>query len=202
MKNFLIVLTGFVLISGGIFAQTNDYVQSIISYQKELNKEFRDPEESPLPKKDRKKFKELPFFPIDEKYKVVARFERAENATPFQMKTTTDRLPTYELFGLARFTFEEKEYTLHLYQSHQLREMEKYKNHLFLPFTDMTNSETSYGGGRFLDLEIPEGGEIIIDFNKAYNPYCAYNHIYSCPIPPSENDLPFEVKAGVMYKGH
>ncbi len=202
LKSLVVILTGLLLINDSIQAQSNAYTTSINSYQEELNKEFRDPEESPLPKKDRKKFKELPFFPIDEKYRVVARFERVENATPFRMKTTTDRLPTYELYGKAHFIFEGKKCTLHLYQSHRLREMEEYKNHLFLPFTDMTNGETSYGGGRFLDLEIPDGEEIIIDFNKAYNPYCAYNHIYSCPIPPPENDLPFEVKAGVRYEGH
>ncbi len=177
------------------------YEETIQTYQQALDKEYKDPEESPLTKKDRKKFKGLPFFPINEKYRVEARFERMVNAAPFQMKTTTDRLPTYEVFGLAHFTFEGKEYTLQLYQSHRLREMEKYKNHLFLPFTDQTNGNESYGGGRFLDLEIPDGDTIVIDFNKAYNPYCAYNHIYSCPIPPAENDLPFKILAGVMYDG-
>ena len=68
---------------------------------------------------------------------------------------------------------------------------------MFLPFTDAGNGDESYGGGRYIELRIPEKDTIIIDFNKAYNPYCAYNHKYSCPIPPIENNIPIEIKAGV-----
>ena len=68
---------------------------------------------------------------------------------------------------------------------------------MFLPFTDLTNGEETYEGGRYIELEIPDKNYIVIDFNKAYNPYCAYNYIYSCPIPPEENDLKIEIKAGV-----
>jgi hypothetical protein len=75
----------------------------------------------------------------------------------------------------------------------------EYAEHLFLPFNDATNGTTTYGGGRYLDLEIPKEGskKIRIDFNKAYNPYCAYNHTFSCPIPPSENNLPIAIPVGV-----
>ena len=75
---------------------------------------------------------------------------------------------------------------------------EEYKNHLFLPFTDLSNGEKSYTGGRFIDLEIPNSDVIVIDFNKAYNPYCAYSPDYSCPIPPAENHLNVNILAGVM----
>ncbi|RYD73146.1 MAG: DUF1684 domain-containing protein [Sphingobacteriales bacterium] len=90
-----------------------------------------------------------------------------------------------------------KSFKLNIYQSQDLKKIEKYKNSLFLPFTDLTSGVESYGGGRYVDLEIPEGELIPIDFNTAYNPYCAYNHKYSCPIPPQENDLAIEIKAGV-----
>ena len=75
---------------------------------------------------------------------------------------------------------------------------------LFLHFTDKTNGSETYGGGRFLDLRIPEGNTLVLDFNKAYNPYCAYNNGYSCPIPPKENKLKVAVRAGVMaeQQGH
>ena len=72
-----------------------------------------------------------------------------------------------------------------------------YFDYLFLPFLDLTNGKTTYSGGRYIDLRIPEGDTIIIDFNKAFNPYCAYSHHYSCPVVPSENYLDFEVRAGV-----
>ncbi len=68
---------------------------------------------------------------------------------------------------------------------------------LFVPFNDYTNGVSSYGGGRYLDIDIPAGDKTIIDFNFAYNPYCAYHDRWSCPIPPSENNLDIEVEAGV-----
>ncbi len=78
-----------------------------------------------------------------------------------------------------------------------------FENYLFLPFTDLTNGNGTYGGGRYIDLEIPKGDTMVIDFNKSYNPYCAYNGKYSCPIPPKENDLNIAIKAGVKnYSKH
>ncbi len=75
-----------------------------------------------------------------------------------------------------------------------------YKNYLFLPFTDLTSGNRSYGGGRYLDflMEDIKSNTLIIDFNKAYNPYCAYTTGYNCPIPPRENDLPVAIPAGEM----
>jgi uncharacterized protein (DUF1684 family) len=113
------------------------------------------------------------------------------------MKTTTERTPTYEKYGEAIFEIDNIEYKLSIYQSHRLRQNEKYKDYLFLPFTDLTNGEETYGGGRFIDLSIPNSDIITIDFNKAYNPYCAYSSTSSCPVPPKENDLDLKVLAGV-----
>jgi hypothetical protein len=80
--------------------------------------------------------------------------------------------------------------------------MPEYSKSLFVPFTDMTNGESTYGGGRYLDMEIPEGQTLVLNFNKAYNPLCHYNKKYSCPIPPRENDLDFKVEAGVKKFEH
>jgi uncharacterized protein (DUF1684 family) len=76
--------------------------------------------------------------------------------------------------------------------------MPKYKNYLFVPFKDMTNGKETYGGGRYLDLETTDiqNDSVILDFNKAYNPYCAYSNGYSCPIPPKENHLAVSIEAG------
>lgn len=171
-------------------------------FQEQLNEEYANPKESPLTEKDLKNFTGLPFFPINKQLIVTAHFERTEGSKPFQMKTTTDRLPTYEVYGIATFKLNGKTHQLNIYQNHKLREMEEYKDHLFLPFTDATNGNDSYGGGRFIDLKIPSSDNIVIDFNKAYNPYCAYNHAYSCPVPPKENDLNLRIEAGVMYEPH
>jgi len=76
--------------------------------------------------------------------------------------------------------------------------LEEYKNYLFIPFKDLTSGTETYGGGRYMDIMIPEGDEIILNFNTAYNPYCAYANGYFCPIPPAENTLNVEIRAGAM----
>ena len=86
---------------------------------------------------------------------------------------------------------------LNVYRNIDLSKTEEYKDHLFLPFSDLTSGKESYIGGRYIDLKIPKGKTIAVDFNQAYNPYCAYNHKYSCPLVPLENDLKVEIKAGV-----
>nr|WP_305050744.1 DUF1684 domain-containing protein [Elizabethkingia bruuniana] len=95
---------------------------------------------------------------------------------------------------------EGQQYSLKVYQSQDLIKKPSFKDHLFLPFRDATNEKETYGGGRYIDLRIPKKDHLIIDFNKAYNPYCAYNAFdYNCPIVPIENKLPVEIRAGVKY---
>jgi len=179
-----------------------EIIQSNTEFRAEMNAEFNDPEESPLTEEDFDTFTELPFFDIDTAFYVIAKFERAVDAEEFEMKTTTDRKPIYKLFGVASFTIKGETFKLQIFQNQKLITNEEYKNHLFLPFTDLTGGEECYSGGRFIDLQIPDGDEIVIDFNKAYNPLCAYNHKYSCPIPPAENFLHVRVAAGVKYESH
>ena len=186
-------------------SQNSAYTDEIKLFQYELNTEYADASESPLTKEDLKTFKALDFFEINEMYKVTAQFELTPNSPVFELKTTTDRLPLYRKYGIATFTLDGKKHSLSIYQSQDLMNSLEYENYLFLPFNDATNGKSSYGGGRFIDLEIPTVGSktIIIDFNKAYNPYCAYNHKFSCPIPPKENSLNILIEAGVKaYKKH
>jgi uncharacterized protein (DUF1684 family) len=153
-------------------------------------------EKSPLEKKARKKLKKINYFPIDLSYRVKAKFVKTETPDLFKMKTTTSRLPDYRKYGELHFTLAGVDYKLNVYQSPDVIRMPQYADHLFLPFTDRTNGEDTYEVGRYIDLTIPSGEEVVIDFNLAYNPYCSYNHNYSCPIPPVENDMPIEIKAG------
>ena len=176
--------------------------EASLAYQKKLDKEYADPKESPLTKGDLKKFKALDFYPVDMQYCITAKFVRTPNEKPFAMPTTTSRKPMYVKFGEIRFTLKGKECRLDVFQSLDLIKLEGYKDALFLPFTDLTSGNGSYGGGRYIDIKQPKGDTIAIDFNTAYNPYCAYNHTYSCPIPPSQNDLQVEVKAGVKEYKH
>lgn len=195
MKHIITTFLLLLIVSTTIKAQSHQ--EEIVAFQKELNKEYRDAEKSPLTDKDRETFTEHPFFPINEKYHIVAKFVRNKNAKPFKMKTTTSRLPTYEKYGTAIFKIDGKKYKLSIYQSYKLRETEEYKDYLFIPFMDFTNGTETYGGGRYIDLSIPTGNTIVIDFNKAYQPYCAYSKGYSCPIPPAENRLRVRIEAGV-----
>jgi uncharacterized protein (DUF1684 family) len=112
------------------------------------------------------------------------------------MKTTTDRLPEYSLYGKIEFKIKGKKLLLNVYQNVDLLKNPAFQKYLFIPFNDATNGLTTYDGGRFLDAEIPEGNSMVVDFNLAYNPYCAYNHKYSCPIPPEDNRLDIKIEAG------
>ncbi|MEN8224526.1 MAG: DUF1684 domain-containing protein [Bacteroidota bacterium] len=179
------------------------YIGEIQNYRAEMNHEFSDSATSPLTKEGFRHFQELDFFAIDAKYCVEAKFVLNPDPEPFGMETNTARRPIYVKFGEAHFSLDGKDHILEIYQSDKAKEMEEFKEYLFLPFKDLTNGRQSYGGGRFLDLKIPAGETITIDFNKAYNPYCAYNHRYSCPIPPEVNHLDIEIKGGVKaYNDH
>ncbi|TPD71127.1 DUF1684 domain-containing protein [Flavobacterium microcysteis] len=195
MKSFLSLL--FLLVSTILFAQKSFDKEAVIAFQKELNAEYADSVKSPLLKKDLKTFKALSFYPINEKFFVNAKFVRTPDEKPFEMPTSTSRKPMYVKYGEAHFSIDGKKLKVNLYQSLDLKKIEEYKDALFLPFTDLTSGVDSYGGGKYIDLKIPQGDTIVIDFNTAYNPYCAYNHKYSCPIPPQENDLAIEIRAGV-----
>lgn len=182
----------------GIAAQAQACsAESSQAYQAQLNERYADDKESPLTPLQLVNFKGLDFYPVNAAYCVEARFVRTPNEKPFLMPTTSERKPRYVKFGEVYFTLNGKECKLDIFQSLDMIKIEKYKYDLFLPFTDLTSGNGSYGGGRYIDLKQPEGDIILIDFNASYNPYCAYNANYSCPIPPQQNDLQVEVKAGV-----
>lgn len=147
--------------------------------------------------KDKKYFR---FFPINDQYRIYADFERIYDTIGFIMKTSGKKTPRYYKYG--RLSFKIRDTLLHLiiYQGEQLKATDKYKDYLFVPYTDLTSGEESYGGGKYLEFYIKDIGDnkVRLDFNKAYNPYCAYTSGYNCPIPPRENDLNVAIRAGEM----
>ena len=195
MKKALLIV--MILNAYFVLSQENELKQTAKEFQEELNRDYADSTKSPLTEADLKVFKELDFFPINEKFIVNAKFIRAKKAKVFKMKTSTSRTPEYKKYGELHFTIDDKEYQLNVYQSIDLSKKEEYKDYLFLPFSDLTNGKESYIGGRYIDMKIQDAKVWEIDFNKAYNPYCAYNHKYSCPIVPLENDLEVAIYAGV-----
>lgn len=178
------------------FAQDND-VNDVYEFQKQMNEEFLDSLKSPLTNEDRVLFKTLDFYPINEKFIVEAKFVLAKKQKAFKMKTSTDRTPLYKKYGELHFEIEGDKFVLNLYQNIELSRRPGFKDYLFLPFSDLTSGKESYIGGRYIDMRIPVSDKVIINFNKAYNPYCAYNYKYSCPIVPLENDLNIAIEAGV-----
>ncbi|MDX1271293.1 DUF1684 domain-containing protein [Bizionia paragorgiae] len=195
MKNLgaLIILAVFMFSC----SQNKSPVVGETPFQKKINADFKDATTSPLKAKDRKSFKSLDFFKYNDEYVVTATLKRTPESQYFDMKTTTDRLTKSRVYGVLTFQLKGKTFKLNVYQDKDLLTTEGFENYLFLPFLDHTNGETTYGAGRYIDLEIPEGDTITIDFNSAYNPYCAYDEKYSCPIVPNENYLATEIEAGV-----
>ena len=194
MKNLLLLF--LVVFSFGCAQHQTKTIEET-PFQKTMNDEFKDASKSPLKAKDLKIFEGLDFFTYDSVFVVKASIKRLPDAEWFNMKTTTDRLSKERVFGILTFELKGKSFQLNIYQGQELMQEEGFENYLFLPFLDNTNGTLTYGGGRYIDLEIPEGDTIEIDFNSAYNPYCAYNEKYSCPIVPRENYIDIDIKAGV-----
>ncbi len=192
----------FLIISLLGFSQpTKKQISEIQKFQKTLNAEYQNPKESPLRGEDFDNFNAHPFFPINLKYRVKANLIKTKNPIPFEIPTSSGKTRTYREYGKAEFVIDGEKYSLTLYQNLTLIQKSEYKNHLFLPFRDATNGNQTYGGGKYMDLEIPKSNEIILDFNQSYQPFCAYNaYDYSCPIVPEENKIPVEIRAGVMYE--
>jgi uncharacterized protein len=140
----------------------------------------------------------LDFFPIDSSYRVVCTFESAKNATWFNIPTSSGQNKIHRKYGTIHFTIHGTPLPLNIYQSQSLLATEQYRDYLFIPFTDLTTGEESYEMGRYLDCVTGDikNNQLVLDFNKAYNPYCAYTSGYNCPIPPKENSLNIAIRAG------
>ncbi|MBX2930856.1 MAG: DUF1684 domain-containing protein [Chitinophagaceae bacterium] len=197
MKNskqiILSILT--LLFCANVFAQEN-YQQKIKAYQKNYVQEHE-----VVKGKDKKNFK---FFKPNSRYHVMATFTKMNDSVGFIMKTSGTRDKKFFRYGIINFSIDNKPLQLTVYSSEQLMNDTAYKGYLFLPFTDLTSGNNSYGGGRYIDLLFSaiQENKISIDFNKAYNPYCVYAYGYNCPIPPKENHLSIAIKAGEkMYVG-
>lgn len=207
MPGFARLLLVFALltttVTSSLFAQKgmNDkdrtlFTEGIMKERRQKDDEMRTSEKSPIAAEEKGTFKGLRYFQPKPKYRVTAELRRSDDPMTFKMKTTTDRLPEYRLYGEAVFQLNGKTRTLEVYQNVELTKKPGYADYLFIPFNDLTNGKKTYAGGRFIDARIPDGDTLVIDFNSAYNPYCAYNHKYSCPIPPENNQLDTKVRAG------
>ncbi len=147
--------------------------------------------------------KYISFYPVNEEFRVNASFQKYHDTSVLTMATSSGKIKRYLKYGLVKFKIHDTIQQLCIYQSIDLMKQKKYKNYLFIPFGDATSGFTSYGGGRYMDFVIGDikNSHLIMDFNKAYNPYCAYTTGYNCPIPPAENILPVAITAGEKNYG-
>ncbi|WP_183567872.1 DUF1684 domain-containing protein [Mucilaginibacter sp. SP1R1] len=181
------------LLSYNCFGQ--DYKTQLAEHRKSYIDDFLKDDHSPL-KKDDLPF--LRFYDADSTYRVTATVEVLMNQAAFVMPVFSGTAREYERYATIKFILKGKPVQLALYKSVALSKNPLYADYLFLPFTDDTNGTITYGGGRYIDLRTGDikNGSIVIDFNKAYNPYCAYSSGYSCPKPPDENRIGMAVEAG------
>ncbi|KAF5070173.1 hypothetical protein DSECCO2_225030 [anaerobic digester metagenome] len=189
-----ILLTLFA--TGQDFLSKKQYKAAIRAERAEKDMEFATADKSPIAPADRAEFRGLNYFKPDPSYKIMARLEIFSNPDTIKMVTTTERRPLYLVFGEAQFKLKNNEFRLTIYRNIDLMTKPGFESYLFLPFTDLTSGAASYGGGRYIDLELKNDGLVEIDFNRAYNPYCVYNKKYSCPVPPEGNFLNTAIKAG------
>ncbi len=182
--------------------QHQNYDEALAEHRAEYKAHFLTDPRSPLTAADTAF---LDFFPPNTDWSIpLAKFERTPDAKPFEMMTYSGQKRDYVQFGVAKFEVAGQALTLNIYQNLRLIKDSLYRDHLFLPFKDLTNGEETYGGGRYMDLRQSDiyGPFIQLDFNECYNPWCAFSDGFNCPIPPKENHLEVEVRAGERnFKG-
>jgi uncharacterized protein (DUF1684 family) len=166
--------------------------EKLKDFREKRDRFFKEDPHSPLKESDRKKFRGLSYYPIDLKYAMVGAIERY-STEPKPMYVT---LPTnkemgrkYVKYGRFRFNWERKPYALQIFRPLGGGE-------LFLPFKDKTSETETYPTGRYLSIEPMPGGKVLIDFNRASNPFCQFNENYTCPYAPEENWLDIVIRAG------
>jgi uncharacterized protein len=172
------------------------YVSELVSARAEKDRFFREDPETPVPDDKKKTILPLPYFPVDVGYTVPAALRLADKRPVFEMPTSTGTLRKYQQVGAIEFVFQGQPMTLGAFV-----EDGQDLTSLFVPFADVTTGTETYSAGRYLDLHPTASGLYTLDFNRAYNPYCAYNSKYECPFPPPSNRLKVPIRAGEKAPG-
>ncbi|HMD89368.1 MAG TPA: DUF1684 domain-containing protein [Anaerolineaceae bacterium] len=160
---------------------------SLEEFRVEKDTFFANEPQSPLTPEQKHEFHGLNYFPENPQLRLKVNVEKFPGKEKIQMQTSTGDIQTYTRYGLIKFTMEGKEVELTIYSD---------RNGYFLPFVDSLAGKDTYPAGRYLEPEALPNGQFLVDFNMAYNPYCAYNEMWSCPLTPFENHLNVPIKAG------
>lgn len=170
----------------------NDYARELDLHRRSKDAAFRSDPQSPIPHDERDSFEALAYYPADARWAITGGIARLPSPEPIMMGTSTGEPRRQVRYARLSLATPNGPVTLYAYKDAG----HSHGGTLFIPFRDATSGTDTYGAGRYLDLDEPEGDEIVVDFNLAYNPYCAYSESYSCPLPPAENWLKIAVTAG------
>jgi hypothetical protein len=190
----LLVLSSLALVVAAACTHppTDDYAQALLQARAAKDEMLRTAGDSPVPRETRQVILPLAYFPPDPAYRVPAALSPdPRGGRVIQMLTSTGQQRATQVMGLLEFTLNGQRLILQAFA-----EEGSNGQRLFVPFTDATSGHESYGAGRYLDLDRTPTGIYVIDFNTAYNPYCAYNPTYDCPVPTTENRLAVAIRAG------
>jgi uncharacterized protein len=182
--------------SSGPGAPAEDFLQKEIARREARDQAFRS-EKDPIPENKRSVLLPLRYYPPDQSYSVAAALRLGQERPVVLMPTSTGTIRRYQRVGVLEFTFKGESLSLGAFVEEGAKEIDG----LFVPFVDATSGKETYPAGRYLDIPPTTTGFYEIDFNKAYNPYCAYNATYECPYPPPSNRLKVEIRAGEKAPG-
>jgi uncharacterized protein (DUF1684 family) len=188
-----ILLAGLALLTlSACSSRPPAYVDEIAQWRAEKDQFMRGSAQSPVPPDKRGAFAPLPYFPVDEGYRVPAGLKPARGREVIEMSTSDGETRKMRTIGTLEFTLKGQQLSLTAYAALEDTALAR----LFVPFGDLTNGSETYQGGRYLDLDRTATNLYDLDFNRAYHPFCVFNPSYICPIPPRENRLKVPVRAG------
>jgi len=178
------------------------YIEKMNTDRQLKDIEFTDSTLSRFNAEERASFHGLNYFSPNPNYRIEASFSVDTNMPAFKMPTNTERSPNYRIYAYLDFQINDTACRLTVFQNMDFKDHPEHGEYLFIPFSDKTNGSLSYGAGRYIDISIPKENKIFIDFNEAYNPYCAYSDRWSCPLVPFENYLNISIPAGEKKYKH
>ncbi len=175
----------------------SEYLEQLAAARTFKNQNFLESPDSPVPSDKRDALLPLPYYEIDPSYSVPAVLSLSDERPVFEMPTSSGALRRMQLVGVLEFTLLGEPRSLGAFMPDGTQQITS----LFVPFADLTTGGDTYDAGRYLDIDPTTTGYYTIDFNRAYNPYCAYNDTYECPFPPPTNRLKVAVRAGEKAPG-
>jgi hypothetical protein len=178
---------------------SDDWRDELETWKASKDEYLREHPHSPIPRDQREGFDGLDYYPPDPDYRFVLDLDEHDDHEEITVETTTDGAQRYHRWGTFRFELDGEEYGVDGFK----RVGEEDADRLWVPVRDATSGDTTYGAGRYLDLDADDrtdDGRWVVDFNYLYSPFCAYNDAYECPLTPMSNWIDAPIEAGEKYE--